>query len=157
MKLLAEDIKELQWEIQDSICNLNKGGCMHFAYFFSKKLVELTVEHSIYFVNNFPILVSYRDFNPPMHIMIFISNIGYIDGYSTYKSRGAVRVEYSTQFNYRHTKLSLKKMNCFRNARGWNWMYDTDQNIHLEKLIYKHTKSWQKKYTSETKKQLLLT
>lgn len=133
---LAIKIGILQKIIRSKIEFLNDGGCIHFAYFFSKRLTELEIPHKIFATSHW-VKLSYnvKNFLPPTHIMIYIDGIGYIDGYET-----VLREDFkSIKLKYHiHGKLSIKKLNIFRHINGWNKMYHKTQNPLLSKLINRY-------------------
>lgn len=142
---LEENIIKLQQKLKKNVKRLNNGGCIHFAYFFSKKLKELNVNHKIVFINEIPISISYNDFYPTVHVLIHIPEIGYIDGHDFFTRLEDVFIEYSEEEYYKHVKLSNKKLNTFRKVKGWNCMYDTKHNKTIEKSINKLFKNGSKR------------
>ena len=127
---LLEKIKNLQSDICNQIDSINCGGCIHFAYYLSKQLTALKVEHTILFVNYSPIYLMYSKFNPVSHVAVYVPEIGYIDGEEIFTN---IRHPYKAV-----RKVSLKKLDHFRNNFEWNSWYDTDQNFRLEHLIQKN-------------------
>jgi hypothetical protein len=132
MKELEKQIKKLQKQITKQISDINHGGCIHFAYYFSKKLRELKIDHKVVLLDYDHIDVRYDHFGPVAHLMIYIEGVGYIDGEETFVS---LRRRYSY---FKHTNLSIKKLDKFRNEHQWNMSYDTDQNNKVEALIQKN-------------------
>ena len=130
---MKDKIKKLQREIFQEISCINQGGCIHFAYYFSKRLRELGIEHSVAFRQTTQFDLTYAGYAPSQHVAIYIEGIGYIDGVSTIQDFKEdyyiVRVSKS---------VSLKKLNYFRNEYEWNDLYDTEQNHKVEQLINKH-------------------
>jgi len=139
--ITEEQIQELQSTIRVKIINLNSGGCVHFAYYFSKRLKELKIDHSITLVNESyddPISITYKGFQPVMHILVHIPEIGYIDGYSTYNilSKGSfLNGSRSRVFYKKISKISVKKLDYFRQTGAWNPIYNVNQNKSLESII----------------------
>lgn len=134
MSQLVYQIFNLQKDIEKHIDCINEGGCVHFAYYFSKKLSLLKIiNHIVFLDKNHPIKISYRDFEAFNHAMVFIPDIGYIDGRKTaedIKDLGYI---------YKRSKISLVKLDNFRNMRGmWSSDYDVKQNYLLQKLIDEH-------------------
>ena len=134
MSKLVYQIFDLQKDIEKHVDFINEGGCVHFAYYFSKKLSLLKIENYIVFLDKSnPIKISYRDFNSFNHAMVFIPDIGYIDGVKTIQD---VK-EYG--YRYKRSKISLTKLDNFRNMEGmWCSNYDTEQNFLLQELINEH-------------------
>ena len=130
---MKDKIKKLQREIFKEISWINNGGCIHFAYYFSKRLRELGIEHSVAFRHKTQFDLTYARYGPSQHVAIYIEGIGYIDGESTVQDFKEdyyiVRVSKS---------VSLKKLDYFRNEYKWNNLYDTEQNRKVEQLIYKY-------------------
>ncbi len=124
-------IKNLQKAITENIYYLNCGGCIHFAYFFSKKLRELNIYHKVCFTSDSEIDLSYRGFASVMHVTIYIPGIGYIDGKST-------KDKLIEMYNVETDHISLTKLNRLRREYEWNHDYDIDQNRKLNNLIKKY-------------------
>jgi hypothetical protein len=130
MDTLEEKIQTLQYKIRKNIKCLNAGGCGYFAYYFSERLKELNISHSIYFEDYFPIGTTLKEFYTPSHVVIFIKGIGFIDGYKTLDRKRTSR-------SYSRIRYQIKKTL----TRGdWNNMYDRRQNRSLKKLIYENIK-----------------
>lgn len=132
MKLLVDKISTLQSKISKSIYGINFGGCIHFAYYFSKRLKELNIDHKIVFTDYVPINLSYDQFTSVSHVAVYIKNIGYIDGEDIHED-----TSFKKQY-IRHVKVSTKKLDAFRNGYEWNDEYDIFQNSRLEILINKY-------------------
>ena len=130
---MKDKINKLQKKISKEIDCINSGGCIHFAYYFSKRLRELRIEHSVAFRHPSQFDLTYAGYFPSEHVAIYIEGIGYIDGESTVQDFKEdyyiVRVSRS---------ISLKKLNYFRNEYEWNDWYDTKQNRKVEQLINKY-------------------
>ena len=130
---LEEKIHNLQDKISEEICLINCGGCIHFAYYFSRRLKELNIEHKIAFMDDYNIRLEYKNFEPVRHVMVYIPNIGLIDGTSIKKKNSFVRGTYY----FKITDCSLKKLDNFRRLFKWNFQYDQKNNEKLDKLIKK--------------------
>ena len=130
---MKDKINKLQKKISKEIDSINNGGCIHFAYYFSKRLRELGIEHSVAFRHTTQFDLTYARYDPSQHVAIYIEGIGYIDGESTVQDFKEdyyiVKVSKS---------ISLKKLNYFRNEYEWNDWYDTKQNRKVEQLINKY-------------------
>lgn len=131
MKKLTKEIKELQKEISEYIANINNGGCIQFAYFFSKKLKELKIPYKICLANDREISFTYNKFNPPEHVLVYIPKIGYVDGKRTFNFK-RLKNKYQT---FRTKEISLHKIYSFKENYSWNYAYNKNQNGLLEKLI----------------------
>lgn len=130
---MKDKIDKLQKKISKKISCINQGGCIHFAYYFSKRLRELGIEHSVAFRHTTQFDLTYARYYPSEHVAIYIEGIGYIDGTSTVQD---FREDY---YIVRVSKnISLKKLNYFRNEYEWNDWYDTEQNRTVEQLINKY-------------------
>lgn len=132
-KLISySQIEKMQIKILKNIRNLNDGGCCRFAYYFSERLKELGIEHSIYFCSDYyyHLFSTLKDFETPQHVFVHIKGIGFIDGYATYQSgicySKKVKIQYSV-------KKALK-------AGNWNTLYDVSQDKTLKKIIYETIK-----------------
>lgn len=136
MEKLKEQIKTLQDEITANIRNINLGGCIQFVYFFSKRLTELNIKHSVSLADKWDDLkLNYNSFaNCGLdHVMIYIPKIGYIDGEKTVDLK-----RLKAKYNYVHTRVvSLSRIKRFASIGGWNPAYNPDQNDLLEELINK--------------------
>lgn len=132
---MKDKIKKLQKKIFKEISYINNGGCIHFAYYFSKRLRELGIEHSVAFRHTTQFDLTYARYDPSQHVAIYIEGIGYIDGESTVQDfkEDCYIVKVSKS-------ISLKKLNYFRNEYEWNDWYDTEQNHKVEQLINKYIK-----------------
>lgn len=128
----------MQKDIKKSIALLNNGGCIHFAYYFSMALKKANIEHKIWLSNEDPIDIRYDYFNPVAHVMVFIPEIGYIDGYNLYSTKKSYSSLWSGEKYSNHFKLSSVKLDKLRNNYIWNYCYQKTQNSKLEKIIQKH-------------------
>lgn len=130
---MEDKINKLQKEISKEIKFINQGGCIHFAYYFSKRLRELGIKHSIVFQHDTYFTLTYKNYIPSQHVVVYIEGIGYIDGESTMQSfeDGMSVVRFSE-------RISLTKLDYFRNEFAWNSLYDKSQNRKVEKLINKY-------------------
>ena len=130
---MEDKINKLQKEISKEIKFINQGGCIHFAYYFSKRLRELGIKHSIVFQHDTYFTLTYKNYIPSQHVVVYIEGIGYIDGESTMQSfeDGMSVVRFSE-------RISLTKLDYFRNKFKWNFLYDKSQNRKVEKLINKY-------------------
>ena len=130
---MKDKINKLQKKISEKIEFINSGGCIHFAYYFSKRLRELGIKHSVAFRHTTQFDLTYARYISSQHVAIYIEGIGYIDGESTVQEFKEdyyiVRVSKS---------ISLKKLNYFRNECEWNDLYDTEQNHKVGQLINKY-------------------
>lgn len=127
---LRENILNMQREILDRIDRLNNGGCIHFGYFCSKQLCYLGISHKVYFFRQEKL----TNMRPCSHVMIYIKDIGYIDGYKILKSppRG---------FWHNHRKgfrPDVEELRKLRNRTGWSLDYKKTQNQILSNIIRKH-------------------
>jgi len=135
MGSLIENIINMNDKITKSIKRVNNGGCIHYAYYVSKKLTELQIEHKIVFVNRTPVSLTYSDFFAVVHVLVYIPTIGYIDSDGIYVRRGQITGGYRYCKSF---KVSLTKLNRLRSEYIWNPRYKTVQNEKLEKLVNKH-------------------
>ena len=130
---MEDKIKKLQKKICEEISCINQGGCIHFAYYFSKRLRELGIKHSIVFQHDTYFTLTYKNYIPSRHVTVYIEGIGHIDGESIMQSfEAGISVVRSSE------RISLTKLNYFRNELEWNFMYDTSQNYKVKKLINKY-------------------
>lgn len=123
---LRDKIKIIQKEIINNIEDINSGGCIHFAYFFSKKLLELNIDHKICFTDDSDDFVNDENFICS-HVMIYIPEVGLFDGYG-FRQRN--NYNYSTLISPNNDFL-----NNLRKDRQWSTVYDRYQNFKLYKII----------------------
>lgn len=128
---LKEKIENMQKELNEKIHHLNSGGCIHFAFYFSKQLEELNIPHKIFFGDRDRINITKDYFDTVNHVMVYISKLGYVDGYTTIKY---------AKLEYRKTKLMKIDLSPKEIRFHWDWspLYDTTQNILLQSIIKKH-------------------
>lgn len=124
-------IQSLQRKISKKIHCLNSGGCVHFAYYFSKKLRDLEIEHKIVYLDDQEISLVKSEFEPVNHVCIYIPHVGYIDGYKTLKKIPA-------HLKYKKFSVDTTKVNYFRLSYSWNSSYELRQNDLLEEIINEH-------------------
>lgn len=131
---LKDKILKMQDEIQENIENLNSGGCIHFAKYFSDHLTSLGISHKIFFGNYWRReVISLDPFTPVSHVMVYINNIGYVDGYKILKY---------AKLKYRSNKLVEMRLQDkeILSHRDWNNRYQKYQNKLLQQIIKKHIK-----------------
>lgn len=137
MDWLANQIKQLQRNLDRKVESLNCGGCIYFAYYFSEKLKELHIEHKFFIVHYQPIDIRKGKSDGFIHVMIYIPEIGYIDGESIYSS---LKEYMPYRKYYRHIKLSKSKVETLIHERSWNPSYNINQNAvilsNINKYIY---------------------
>lgn len=123
---LRKYINELHCRISSEISWINQGGCVHFAYYFSKKLRQLGIKHSIVLIDY--CYIDEKQFNKygANHVTVYIPKIGLVDGEHVRKERDYPYKEFSE-----HSKLSFK----VRHKDVWNDWYDTRQNNKVRKII----------------------
>ena len=128
---LRSKIKSMQEEIRKNIYSLNCGGCIHFAFYFSKRLEELNIPHKIFLGNKNSTKIDVSNFEPVNHVMVYVHKLGYIDGYKT--------VRFAKLSFRRHvlTNINLNRRSI-RNHPNWNSDYDVSQNRLLNTIIKKH-------------------
>lgn len=130
---MIEKLHKMQKEIYSTIPCLNYGGCIHFAWFLSKRLKKLNIKHFLYYHlhESYPHNISNILQYGIHHVTVYIPSIGFIDGYKT--------VSFKDRKNYykynRRAKISIDTV---RNLDIWNSMYDTKHNVLLEKIIKRH-------------------
>lgn len=124
---LQRCIDDLQYRISDEIENLNYGGCIHFAYYLSKKLKSLNIDHKITLLDHCKAFITKDKFreNGVSHVMIFIPEIGFVDGYRTYEGNPPYYYK-----NYKQISFAVRHYDWI-----WNPSYDTSQNNRLRQII----------------------
>lgn len=124
---LKQSIIEIQKSLKKDVRLLNDGGCVHFAYYFSKKLKEHNINHKIVLYDCYEKpFEALQSFGGISHVSIYIKGIGYIDGHSTYK----LRQQKSVLIKPEHLNL-----NTIRNFNGWNKSYELENNSIVRKVI----------------------
>lgn len=140
MSILKKAISDIISETKN-IPYLNHGGCIHFAYFMSKGLSELGVNHKIIGLFN----ISYGGFNKNFdfvkefiedgcsHLLIYIKGIGYFDGTDFIKHPS----DFDRRYEYfiRELPLHLDYNDIRKNKRIWNSSYDRTYNKFIERVI----------------------
>lgn len=132
MKVLKKQIKKLQEEIKSSIEDLNSGGCIKFAYYLSQELHKQKIPFKICLTDKDDLVsFNYNDFYSPYHVLVYIPNIGFVDGYETF-TLNRLRQKY----RYCQTrKISLTKIYSFMKDHTWNDTYDPKYDHLLQELI----------------------
>lgn len=135
---LPEVIEDIQYKVTKNIKDINRGGCIHFAYYLSETLKKYGFAHKIIAINeiyypDFEKMFNYND--SCRHIMVYIKGIGYIDGQATYSTikehSKAHRLEIiSQQFPKNFDLNKLREMSDM-----WNPLYDIRFNSKLEYYI----------------------
>lgn len=145
------------------IKKLNYGGCGVFAYYLSRQLTELQIEHQIIILSYFKItrkqqaLINYHKVTDAAikacndisfsHIMIRIKN-KYYDGYTFKATKEHNKVFYwasptaQNQITFRTTISQEILKHCLTTAQ-WSSEYSTNQTRKLSRLITKHLKRTQ--------------
>jgi len=117
----------MQEMLQKKIPDLNSGGCIWFAVYFTKILKEKGIPYKVYSCNYYNGTgKTYSSFDGSTHIVLYTNDLGYFDGHRIIKS-----------LNYRYiSHLKLKNLKRLAEKEGcWNDWYDIDQNKTLEKII----------------------
>lgn len=144
---LNTQIVELHKKIKD-ISFINFGGCAHFAYFLSKRLKDLNIEHDIVAFDADESIkekcanlsVRIKDGIGDMacsHVMIAIGEF-YIDGSDIIKKGNSTWFSYNydkKKFNYNYDKISFNKLRLMRQHGNWSDHYDKLQNRKLHNYI----------------------
>lgn len=126
---LKETIILMQKELRKKVIDLNSGGCIHFAGYFSKALQRKKIPHKVYCGNySCSIGRTYSTFDSVSHVVVLIEDIGYIDGYST---------KNNLDYTYR-AQIKLRNFKRLGFDYEWNNAYDIDQNELVEEIINKY-------------------
>lgn len=120
-------ILNLQKELNSRITNINKGGCIHFAYFLSKRLNELNISNKVYFLNVKQHHIVYPEQSAD-HVMVKVDKIGLIDGTSILKSFS----------NYKRRRQFKEDWRIVLKNPNWSKVYKKTQNQLLNNIIKKH-------------------
>ena len=121
----------MHYEMESKVPYLNNGGCVHFANFFSKKLTELGIEHSIIYFNYERVGRTYFTFSPVAHVAVKIKNVGVVDGFRT-RSQSDFKKRYGNA-QIRDFDLDLISKYC-----GWNPSYSLSYNKKVKSIINKY-------------------
>lgn len=123
--MLIDEISKLHEILKVEIPTLNNGGCIHFAYYMSKRLKELNVPHSVYLFDYIPVYNTYKHFQSVTHVGVYIPGIEGFDGHK-FKP-------FKKLYDYkRKVTLNLDRL---RNDYKWCEVYDCNNNQKLEKFI----------------------
>lgn len=117
----------MQRKLQEEIPDLNMGGCIWFAVYFSDILKQKQISYKVYSCNYYHGTGrTYREFEGSQHIVLYVDNLGYFDGHKFFKC-----------LDYRYVKhLKLKNLRRLAEKEGcWNNWYDIDCNEQLEQII----------------------
>lgn len=131
----------MQKELEKTIPYLNHGGCIWFAYYFEKALKRLNIPYKIYAYHHEPIGTTYDSFDGVAHVVVYVENIGLVDGHImwsnlTFYSNG----ESIKRYSYK-SKLRFKNIHKLATGRGWNRTYRKDiYNSKLETIINTYIK-----------------
>lgn len=123
-KQLLNVINRIQRELSWNLEELNSGGCIHFAYYFSNALSLLDIPHKIFLCNRKEygkVYRTYQDFMSVSHVLVYIDGIGFIDGHKC-TSLKEVKREYAYRIS--SFKMDLDRL---RREYEWNWMYDPEE------------------------------
>lgn len=141
-KIDLDKIKELHRKLA-TLYNLNNGGCVHFAYFFSKRLRQLKIKHNIVVFDSSERIslkrkklqewISTKESTKLCcnHVVVKIGDF-YIDGYYSFIFGER------HWFNYNFGSITFKELELIRKHGSWNSMYKKRQNLFLHNII-KHT------------------
>lgn len=135
-QIIKKQIEELQTETSKKIEWLNSGGCIRFAYYMSRKLHELNINHSICYrqQNYLPLKLTKNQFVAVSHVFIYIPKIGYFDGYE-FIPKGNIR---PYGYKYKNYKSPLSSLEYYIYKRGWNTLYNSENDELLVMLIDKY-------------------
>lgn len=133
-------------DIQNEINNpaINCGGCVHFAYFLSKKLKRFGYKYDIVAINIDNCFIDLEEEKEYLlnyqggcsHLVVHIPKIGYIDAERTARSLKSFYNFYTDTFKLPES-FDLNKL---RSKDIWNDEYDRKYNKDLNKIISKHFK-----------------
>jgi hypothetical protein len=126
---LREKIELLQKYLNRQMPYLNEGGCVHFAYFFSRRLTELNISYKIILLDYDNIKYKLSNNEGVSHVVVYIQGIGYIDGHETKK-----QIKRNV---YNKLPYQLSSTNYIRKHYSWNDTYNVKQNRLLSRMINK--------------------
>ena len=137
-------ISDIQKEIDNP--SINCGGCVHFAYFLSKKLKHFGYKHNIVAINTFNFFIDFKEEKQYLlnykggcsHLVVHIPKIGYVDAELTVKNvKSLCRKDISFHTFMLPESFDLNKL---RHKNIWNNSYDRQYNRKLNQIISKHFK-----------------
>lgn len=129
-------LEQLQDHLYKKVPRLNHGGCIRFAYYFSKYLTQHNVYHKITFVSNdheMTFNTKARNSISIYHVLVYIPKLGYIDGHASYTYDELV-----ADYHYiKSRKLTLKQLSVWMNDRPdrWNPSYKLFNDTKITKAI----------------------
>lgn len=136
------ELKAVITNIQKTLRNnemLNSGGCVHFAYYLSKKLQELNIKHSLHcFMYTYEDSLDILD-SGCRHIVVNIPEVGIIDGHNTFQTMD--------NFGYFMSKVidfpKSINLNKLRNTKYlWNSTYSVKYNQIISRVINSNFKNF---------------
>lgn len=135
-------ISKIQHDIENP--SINKGGCVHFAYFLSRALRRYGYKHHVVAMNkhvsfsdpeaSLQELLNYED--GCSHLAVYIPKIGYIDAEKIVKN----------PYDFYHFKVATVKLpadydlNKLRKKPYWNPEYQKNYNKKLTRIISENFK-----------------
>ncbi len=132
---LKQRISFIQKEISDTINNVNFGGCIYFAKFFSEELTKLNIQHKIVFSDRSESCLrrAIREESSVNHVLVYIPRIGYIDGEEIFKIRKDI-------YDYKVRSIKPEQINLDNHIiQGyWNTLYSKSNNPKLKRIIQRH-------------------
>ena len=136
-------LRDIISNIQSSIKNerINSGGCIHFAYYLSEELKKHNVDHKIIAVDSDENAVETANWYAFSHVMIWVSNIGYVDAERTYKTKKQMMSKWNKRYYFNISdKIDLNEI---RNIKYiWNSFYDKRYNSILSQVIKNKFKAY---------------
>jgi len=133
---LIEVIKDIQ-NVTCKINDINRGGCVHFAYYLSNALKRHGYDHKLVLLNIWQ-KVNLNLFNNEgcSHIVVYIKEIGYIDAKIIHKSYlDFYKLNYYNNNIYKYSLPKNYSLEEIRNAKFWNNTYDRRYNKFIERTI----------------------
>lgn len=136
---LKDIISNIQYSIKNE--NINYGGCIHFAYYLSEELKKHNIDHKIIAVDSDEDAIENADYCAFSHVMIWISNIGYVDAQNTFKTKKQMMSKWNRRYYFNISdRIDLNEI---RNIEYiWNDSYDKRYNSILSRVIKNKFKAY---------------
>lgn len=139
---LKERVELMQSDIRSTIENVNCGGCIHFAYYFTEALKKIGHPYKVFFCNtrwDNRVGRSYDTFLPVNHVLVYVEKIGFIDGTDTIEAKEYNHKQVIKRVYYYHNVLKLN-LNKLRSKYTWCYLYDKAQNNTLSAIVNNYIK-----------------
>lgn len=133
----TEHLERIIINIQKRIppsANINSGGCIQFAYYFSLALQKAGINHAWTFYESSGFKYEQLPRYGCNHVTIYIPRIGFVDGeiITPVVETHINKKEYGV-INYKN--MDLEEIKGIKDGDAWNYWYDRKFNSELESVI----------------------